>query len=233
MLTPKDIQAKQFARGVRGYREDEVDTFLDMLTLDFDKLTKENVKLRNEIAALETELERYKGAQEEVTKTMKQAQSLMDDIARSAEKRAEILVKNAELDSETIIREAREKAQRLEDENKHIKQRYIAFRDRYRDMLEQELSHFESVQDNLFPDFEVDRLEEILAEEFEPVPSDESFDKEKTLGEKTLSSTIPSAGSTSSDTIVISQVDIMKEVSNADSDDDRKTVVLNPEDLDV
>ena len=38
MITPKDIQSKQFARGVRGYREDEVDTFLDLMTLEFEKL---------------------------------------------------------------------------------------------------------------------------------------------------------------------------------------------------
>ena len=212
MLTAQDIQNKQFAKGVRGYREDEVDTFLDMLTLDFDKLTKENVRLRNEMAALEAELEKYRSASNEVTKTMQQAQSLMDDIGRSAEKRAEILVRNAELDAETIVREARENAQRLEDENRHIKQRYIAFRDRYKEMLEQELSHFESVQEDMFPDFEVNRLEEILAEELPG--NDISTDTDSTEA-----------------TRVMKQADVLSGISG--SEDDRKTMVLNLEDLEI
>ena len=57
MITPNDIQSMQFSRGVRGYREDEVDTFLDMMTLEFEKMFKENKRLSEEVMFLERELE--------------------------------------------------------------------------------------------------------------------------------------------------------------------------------
>ena len=38
MITPMDIQNKAFNKGVRGYREEEVDSFLDLITLDMEKL---------------------------------------------------------------------------------------------------------------------------------------------------------------------------------------------------
>ena len=66
MITPLDIQSKEFAKTVRGYKEEEVDMFLDLITLDFEKLAKENIRLKAEVSALETELEKYKDAEGEV-----------------------------------------------------------------------------------------------------------------------------------------------------------------------
>ena len=52
MINPHEIQQKEFSKAVRGYREEEVDTFLDMLTVDFEKLIYENQKLNDEIERL-------------------------------------------------------------------------------------------------------------------------------------------------------------------------------------
>jgi cell division initiation protein len=38
MITPLDIQNKEFPKVVRGYKEEEVDGFLDLVTLDLEKL---------------------------------------------------------------------------------------------------------------------------------------------------------------------------------------------------
>ena len=34
MITPADIEYKQFSKAVRGYNEDEVDSFLDLIIVD-------------------------------------------------------------------------------------------------------------------------------------------------------------------------------------------------------
>ena len=36
MITPLDIQNQEFPRGVRGYKPEEVDTFLDLITTDME-----------------------------------------------------------------------------------------------------------------------------------------------------------------------------------------------------
>ena len=46
MITPHDIQNKVFARGVRGYKEEEVDGFLDLLTADYERVIDENDNLK-------------------------------------------------------------------------------------------------------------------------------------------------------------------------------------------
>ena len=42
MITPVDIEQKEFTRGVRGYKEEEVDTFLNLIILEMENLIRTN-----------------------------------------------------------------------------------------------------------------------------------------------------------------------------------------------
>ena len=46
MITPADIQSKEFDKAVRGYKEEDVDVFLDQLTNDYEAVLKENEALK-------------------------------------------------------------------------------------------------------------------------------------------------------------------------------------------
>lgn len=144
MIRPIDIQEKEFSRAVRGYKEEEVNEFLDEITLDMDRLLNELRETREENSRLVEELERIRSSEGSVVETLQAAKSLMADIAASAEKRADILLKNAELDAELMIKSAREEAEAVSKENKEIKARYMNFRNRYKSLLESELQRFES-----------------------------------------------------------------------------------------
>ena len=70
-LTPNDILEKEFKIDARGYRPQEVDKFLDVVindytefmdiikkyNIEYKKLEKENVELKNEIRSLNSKLE--------------------------------------------------------------------------------------------------------------------------------------------------------------------------------
>ena len=63
MITPLDIQNQEFTRGVRGYKPEEVDTFLDLITTDMERLIEENNNLKEQVKALSAELERYRSTE--------------------------------------------------------------------------------------------------------------------------------------------------------------------------
>jgi cell division initiation protein len=149
MITPADIQKKEFTRGVRGYKEDEVNSFLDLLTLDMDKLIKENLTLRDTIRNLNADIDRYKGSEGALFATLESAKDLMRDISASAEKRAEILLKNAELEAVRITREARESVDRINEESVEIAKRCDQFKTRYRALLQTELDRFDALSEDL------------------------------------------------------------------------------------
>lgn len=153
MITPLDIQNKEFSKSVRGYKEEEVDSFLDLLTVDFEKMIIENASLKEEVARLNSDVQRYQGSETSVVETLEAAKSLMRDISASAEKRAEILLKNAQLDAELITRGAKESVEKLTEENATLKNRFITFKSRYKNLLESELERFDTLSTELFSDF--------------------------------------------------------------------------------
>ena len=153
MITPLDIRNREFAKGVRGYKEEDVDSFLDLVTTDMEIMLSENAALKEAVRRLEAELEKYRSSETAVVETLEAAKGLMRDIAISSEKRAEVLLKNAELDAELITKEARESANRLKEESAALRNRFNDFRAGYKRMLENEMERFDSVSNAIFEEF--------------------------------------------------------------------------------
>ena len=49
MITSMDIENKEFKKGFRGYHEEEVDEFLDLVKEDFENLYRENLDLKEKL----------------------------------------------------------------------------------------------------------------------------------------------------------------------------------------
>ena len=144
MITPAVIQKKDFTRGVRGYKEEEVDQFLDLIAADLGVLLRENAGLKENIKALSQEVDRLKNSETSILGTLEAAKSLMTDISASAEKRADIVLKNAELEADRIRREARESVEQTTQEALALSRRWELFGARFRNLLETELDRFDS-----------------------------------------------------------------------------------------
>ena len=143
MIRPIDIQEKEFGRAVRGYKEDDVNQFLDEITVDLERLLSELRTVKEENSRLVEELERYRSSENTVVETLEAAKALMSDISASAEKRADILLKNAELDAQLLQKEAKDNADRIAEESEAMKNRFIDFRSRYKKLLQSELQRFD------------------------------------------------------------------------------------------
>lgn len=184
MITPLDIQNKAFSKGVRGYKEEEVDGFLDLVTLDLEKLLDENQKLKEKVKSLDKELDRYKKTEGTVLETLEAAKALMGDISASAEKRAEMLLKNAELDAALIQREAKESIERLNEEQVSLKNRFNVFRTRYRSLLEAELDKFDNLSAELFADAGIEELKSLTEVRMPEVPATKIINNSADAAEK-------------------------------------------------
>lgn len=153
MITPKEIEEKEFSRVVRGFKPEEVDLFLDEIILDLEQLLKEREEMRSEIKALRAEVDQHKKSESSVMDTLDSAKKLMKDISESAEKRAEIIIRNAHLDAEGITRDAKESISRLREENRTLMEQSDTLRQRYTKMLEEELARAKALGKELFADF--------------------------------------------------------------------------------
>lgn len=153
MITPADIEYKEFTRAVRGYKEDEVDEFLDQIIVDMERLMAENKKLKLELEKARSQAAQNITTETSVYDTLEAAKALMNDIAASAERRAEVLLKNAELEASLITKEAKESISRLTDEGNRLRGRVDALRSRYKKMLEDELERVSYSSNDLLDEF--------------------------------------------------------------------------------
>lgn len=158
MITPADIGNKEFSRKVRGYDTEEVDMFLDVITVDLEKLIKENLKLKAQLANVEKSIGTIGDSDITVRETLETAKSIMDDLAVSSEKRAKALVENAEMDAAIIIKDAKMKAEQLADESRELKSTFEKFRRDYGNMLKRYSDEFENMSSYI----QIDRLSILL-----------------------------------------------------------------------
>ena len=99
MLTPLDIENKRFPTKFKGYDDTEVDDFLDQLTIDYEKLYKENAELRALVEESKKELEHYKSVEKTLQNTLMMAQTTAEDIKTNAQARAEQIIRDAQTEA--------------------------------------------------------------------------------------------------------------------------------------
>ena len=100
MIMPIDIDKKEFTRDKRGYNSREVDEFLDLIVMDYEKVLNDNRAMAHKIKSLEKQLEEAQKSDNAMVDTLQTAKKLMADIAASAERRAELMIRDAELEAE-------------------------------------------------------------------------------------------------------------------------------------
>ena len=96
MITPLDIENKKFSKQMmNGYNVEEVDDFLDDLTVDYTKNYKELTELRTKVEELNKSLEHYKTIETTLQNTLVMAQSTAEDIKNVAKQQADQIINEA------------------------------------------------------------------------------------------------------------------------------------------
>ena len=97
MLTPQDVQNKEFPKAVfGGYDMASVDDFLEVLTADFAALFKENAILKSKIKVLVEKVEEYRSTEDSMRMALLTAQKMGDDLVEEATKKSEKMLADAE-----------------------------------------------------------------------------------------------------------------------------------------
>ncbi len=139
MLTPMDIRNKEFKKAIRGYKDDEVDEFLDKVIADFERLYRENGELKDRISIDNERIESYTTMEKTLQNTLLIAQTTAEDIVANARKKAEIIIREAEEQGRKIIEESHSSVVKINKEFEDLKKEAQVFKTRFRTLLESEL----------------------------------------------------------------------------------------------
>ena len=106
MLTPQEVSEHAFAKAsFGGYNMAMVDEFLDILTVDYTALYKENATLKAKMKVLVEKVEEYRSTEDAMRKALLTAQKMADDLVAEAEQKRNKLLQSAEADAKARIGE--------------------------------------------------------------------------------------------------------------------------------
>jgi cell division initiation protein len=121
MLTPLDIHNKEFTKSMRGYKPEEVDSFLDEIIKDFETLFRENHELKEQMQKNQEEANTVKEKERSIQEAVLMVQKLVDEEKRHAEKECEMLLWEAKKQGERILDEAQAKVAKTEESIEQLK----------------------------------------------------------------------------------------------------------------
>ncbi len=113
MLTPMDIHNHEFKKSFRGYNENEVDEFLDRIVSDYERVLRENEKLKERANLNEKEISHYKNLEQNLQDTLMVAQKTAEEVINSARKNAKDIRENATNEAQSVHENTMREAQNI------------------------------------------------------------------------------------------------------------------------
>lgn len=149
MITPLDIENKRFSKQMmNGYNVDEVDDFLDELTLEYGKLYKENAELKSQREELDDNVGKYKNIENTLQNTLIMAQKTADEITAVAKQQAEQIVKDAEYKAKTSVDELNMQAINKQKELDDLKKQFEVYKAKMESLLISQLELLKDIKED-------------------------------------------------------------------------------------
>ena len=149
MLTPLDLENKRFTRQkLGGYNLDEVDDFLDELTLEYGKLYKENSELKEQKEELDSNVGKYKNIENTLQNTLVMAQKTADEITLVAKQQAEQIIKEAEFSAKSSVEELNAQILVKQKELEDLKKQFDVYKAKMESLLISQLELLKDIKED-------------------------------------------------------------------------------------
>ena len=136
------IRKKEFHIVFKGYKSEEVDKFLDIVSVEFDRLIRKNKELQESLDKLKFESnEEETDIKKIIQDALVSAHKVAEEIKSQAKKEAEEIIERRKLEEEKSLSDAQIKKLQLEESMIILQSKYEEFKGKIKRMLD-EFSQF-------------------------------------------------------------------------------------------
>jgi len=147
MITPLDIENKKFSkRAINGYNTEEVDDFLDELTIAYEKIYKEVTESKQEVESLNEQLARYRSMESTLQNTLLMAQTTAEDVKNVAKQQAEVIITEAQTTAKEELVKINSEIKLKEKELEDLQKQFDIYKAKMESLL---ISQLELLKDSL------------------------------------------------------------------------------------
>ncbi len=146
-ITPLDVRNHRFGRRLSGIDRDEVESFLALVSEDYEALVRENEGHGERIRQLEQRVEQLVADERLLKETLLSAQAMTSDLREATIKETEVLVGEAEVKAEKILDAAHRRAAKLGEEIREMRGIRTRLAEALRTTLETHLALVDSIEE--------------------------------------------------------------------------------------
>lgn len=138
-LTSLDVLQQKFATRFRGYDVSDVDSFLELVAKELERLATDNKHMLEDLYLLKKELASYKEKEKSMNAALLTVQKISSEVKDNARKESDLIVSEARVEAEKIVGGAKQELATIQAEVNVIRQRKIQFEAALKSLLETHL----------------------------------------------------------------------------------------------
>lgn len=136
-ISPLDIQQQQFkGKLFGGLNPDDVDSFLQAVAQEMERLNRENATFREQTQKMTAEADVLAQREKDLRETLLAAQRVTEEMKINAQKEADLIVAEAEVRAERILADTENKLVQLKNDVQELRRQKIQFESAFRSLLE-------------------------------------------------------------------------------------------------
>ncbi|MBL0376730.1 MULTISPECIES: DivIVA domain-containing protein [unclassified Staphylococcus] len=182
-FTPSEIKNKSFTRVKTGFEPSEVDSYLEQLSNEIERLKEDKAQLEKVVEDKETNIQSYKDVHQSVSDALVQAKQAGEETKAAANKDAEATIAKAKSEADRIVNDAVEKARRLSFQTEDMKRQSKIFRSRFRMLVEAQLDLLKNDDWDYLLNYDLDS-EQVTQENINHLNENELTEEEKAMKAK-------------------------------------------------
>ncbi|MBR5485902.1 MAG: DivIVA domain-containing protein [Oscillospiraceae bacterium] len=145
MLTIDAILSKRFSKAMGGYRQDEVDSFIQQLAAEVERLQNENEDLEHKLEILAEKIEKYRKGESSIQSAWMGAQRLGEGLLLDAKKQVEQIRRDGLRDLEATKRRLEIEIQQQQYELSQLKKETSSFKGKLLGLYAQQIDLIQNI----------------------------------------------------------------------------------------
>ena len=179
-FTPSEIKNKTFTQAKNGFEPTEVESYLQQLSNEIERLKEDKKQLEKVIEDKETNIQSYKDVHQSVSDALIQAKHAGEETKVAANKEAEATIAKAKAEADRIVNDGIEKARRLSFQTEDMKRQSKIFRSRFRMLVEAQLDLLKNEDWDYLLNYDLDS-EQVTEENINHLNDNELTEEEKAM----------------------------------------------------
>ena len=176
MLTPETIASRRFDKQMGGYKQDEVEEFLQQVAAEYAQLLSEKEELEGKIEVLAEKVEQYREDEDSLRSALIGAQKLGDSVIRESKAKADQTLREARAKADQILENAQKSIEREQLALIKMQKEVTKFKNRLLTLYRQHLEMISALPEY---DEEPEKPAAVPEPEQQPAPQQEEPEKQE------------------------------------------------------